>query len=164
MSLNAFLTVKAATQGQIKGSVVQKGKEVQIAVYAYHHEIVSPRDTASGQATGKRQHKPLIITKEIDKSSPLLLKALVTNEALPEIVIHFFAGAGAGTGVEVQSYTIKLTNASISAISQDMSLNKIDPGIKLPVLEQISFVCKKIEWIWVGGGIAAEDDWQAVIS
>jgi len=36
------------------------------------HEIVSPRDAASGQATGKRSHSPITITKEIDKSSPLL--------------------------------------------------------------------------------------------
>jgi hypothetical protein len=35
-------------------------------------EIVSPRDSASGLPTGKRQHKPLTITKELDRSSPLL--------------------------------------------------------------------------------------------
>jgi type VI secretion system secreted protein Hcp len=34
------------------------------------HEIVSPRDTASGLPSGKRQHKPFTITKEIDKSTP----------------------------------------------------------------------------------------------
>jgi type VI protein secretion system component Hcp len=33
------------------------------------------RDAASGMATGKRQHKPLTITKEIDKSSPMLMRA-----------------------------------------------------------------------------------------
>lgn len=32
---------------------------------------VSPRDSASWLATGKRQHKPFTITKEIDKSTPL---------------------------------------------------------------------------------------------
>ena len=35
-------------------------------------DIVSPRDPASGLPTGKRMHKPITITKEIDKSSPLL--------------------------------------------------------------------------------------------
>jgi hypothetical protein len=48
-------------------------------------EVVSPRDPASGLATGKRdaasglptgkrQHKPVSVTKELDKSSPLLAK------------------------------------------------------------------------------------------
>ena len=31
--------------------------------------IQSPRDVATGQASGKRQHKPLTITKESDKTS-----------------------------------------------------------------------------------------------
>ena len=32
--------------------------------------IVSPRDSASGQATGKRQHGEIKIIKQIDVSSP----------------------------------------------------------------------------------------------
>lgn len=34
--------------------------------------VVSPRDAASGLPTGKRQHAPVTITKELDKSTPLL--------------------------------------------------------------------------------------------
>lgn len=30
----------------------------------------APRDAASGQASGKRMHKPLTIVKEVDKTSP----------------------------------------------------------------------------------------------
>ena len=33
--------------------------------------IVSPRDSASGLPTGKRMHKPFVITKELDRSSPM---------------------------------------------------------------------------------------------
>jgi hypothetical protein len=33
---------------------------------------LAPRDRASGQATGKRQHKPITVIKEWDKSTPLL--------------------------------------------------------------------------------------------
>jgi hypothetical protein len=32
--------------------------------------LASPRDPASGLPTGKRMHKPFVITKYIDKSSP----------------------------------------------------------------------------------------------
>jgi hypothetical protein len=41
----------------------------------FNQAIVSPRDAASGLPTGKRQHKPIVITKELDKSSPLLAKS-----------------------------------------------------------------------------------------
>ena len=34
--------------------------------------IVSPRDPATGQATGRRSFKPLNVTKELDKSTPIL--------------------------------------------------------------------------------------------
>ncbi len=40
----------------------------------FNQAIVSPRDAASGLPTGKRQHKPFVITKEYDKSSPLLAR------------------------------------------------------------------------------------------
>lgn len=39
-------------------------------------EVVSPRDAASGLPTGKRQHKPMTITKELDKSSPKLAESV----------------------------------------------------------------------------------------
>ncbi len=38
--------------------------------------VTGPRDSASGQATGKRQHQPLMIKKSIDKATPLLFKAM----------------------------------------------------------------------------------------
>lgn len=41
--------------------------------------VTTPRDAASGLPTGKRQHKPLVITKELDKSSPLLMEAMVES-------------------------------------------------------------------------------------
>ncbi len=44
-------------------------------VISFDQEIVSPRDAASGLPTGKRMHKPFVITKELDKSSPVLAKS-----------------------------------------------------------------------------------------
>lgn len=161
MALNAYVTIKGQKQGTIKGSVTQKGREGWIAVYAFHHEIVSPRDVASGLATGKRQHKPLGITKEIDKSTVPLLQALVTNENLTEVIIRFFGADAKGAGVEKLIYTITLTNASISGIAEDMLNNKTDDGAKMPVLEMISITYQKIEWTWADGSIKAEDSWTA---
>lgn len=43
---------------------------------AFKHDVKSPRDAASGMATGKRMHKPMTITKEIDKASPMLGKTV----------------------------------------------------------------------------------------
>ena len=58
MALNAYLKLKGQKSGEIKGSCPQKGRENKIMVIAVSHEIVSPRDAASGLPTGKRMHKP----------------------------------------------------------------------------------------------------------
>ncbi|HRI69004.1 MAG TPA: type VI secretion system tube protein Hcp, partial [Polyangium sp.] len=43
MALNAYLRLKGQKQGEIKGSVTQKGREGSIMVIAVSHEIISPR-------------------------------------------------------------------------------------------------------------------------
>ena len=47
MALQAYLNLKGQRQGEIKGSVTQKGREGKIAVIAVSHEIISPRDPAA---------------------------------------------------------------------------------------------------------------------
>jgi type VI secretion system secreted protein Hcp len=167
MALNAYLNLKGQKTGQIKGSVTQKGRENTIEVSAFNHEIVSPRDSASGLPTGKRMHKPFVITKELDKSTPLLYTALVTNEKLTQFELKCFApsvgGRIGGVGVETNHFTIKLTNANIVSIRSVMSNNNISDLATLPVMEEITFTYQKIEWTWVDGGITAQDDWESPV-
>ena len=47
-------------------------------VRAAHYTITSPRDSASGMASGKRTHKPLKVVKEWDAATPLLMKVKPT--------------------------------------------------------------------------------------
>jgi hypothetical protein len=48
------------------------GSGAGAAINNSHSNIKSPRDAATGQASGKRQHEPITIKKELDKSSPKL--------------------------------------------------------------------------------------------
>jgi type VI secretion system secreted protein Hcp len=116
-----------------------------IPLIGVSHEIVSPRDASSGLATGKRQHKPFVFVKQLDKSTPLLLSALVTNENLTAVTISLLRN-----GQPVA--TIKLTNASVAGYT--------DHGDT----EHWSFTYQKIEWTWLDGGISAEDDWETPVS
>ena len=54
----------------------------KIEVLSYSYGIISPRDAASGLPTGKRMHKPFVITNELDKSSPLLMKLLNNRRSI----------------------------------------------------------------------------------
>jgi type VI secretion system secreted protein Hcp len=158
MALNAYLKFKGESQGDIEGSVTQAGREGKIMVIAYNHEVVAPRDAASGLPTGKRQHKPLTITKEIDKSTPLIMNVLVNNENIPEWRLEFWQPSS--TGAEVQHYSIDLLNASIAGIRSEMLNNKYSENMQHQVREHVSFCYQKVTWTWEDGGITAEDDWE----
>jgi type VI secretion system secreted protein Hcp len=159
MAHAAYLTLVAERQGPILGSVTQKGRENKILVIAVQHEIVSPRDPQSGIPTGKRMHKPLVITKELDRSSPLLYSILCTNENIKDARLDFWTASP--TGQEKQHYTVRLTNANICAITFKMANIRHARLQKLVEYEEVGFTYEKIEWTWNDGGITAADDWQA---
>ena len=157
MASSAFLTLVGQKQGAITGGVTIKGREGSILVHSFENEILSPRDPTTGLPTGKREHEPIVILKEIDKSSPKLWSALVNNENLTTWVLRFWATAP--TGVEQEIYTITLTNASIASMREFMEDNLIAPNATLPMLEEVTFTYQKIQWTWTDGGITAQDDW-----
>jgi len=164
MALNAYLRLKGQKQGEIKGSVTQKGRENSIMVIAVSHEIVSPRDPASGLPTGKRMHKPFVITKELDKSSPILYNVLVNNENVTTWKLDFYTPqvkAAQGVGTEVNHYTVQLVNANIASINFRMPNNRNPELMKYAEYEEVAFTYQKIIWTWNEGGITAEDDWES---
>jgi type VI secretion system secreted protein Hcp len=112
-----------------------------IPVLAVSHEIISPRDPASGLPTGKRQHMPISVTMQWGATTPKFINALVTNENLTSVLIGLLRGGK-------QVATIKLTNASVSHFVQT------DQNV------QFDMTYQKITWTWVAGGITAMDDWE----
>mmetsp|Transcript_45793 Transcript_45793/g.111494 ORF Transcript_45793/g.111494 Transcript_45793/m.111494 type:complete len:178 (+) Transcript_45793:123-656(+) len=158
-ALNAYLKVEG-----INGGVVRAGEENSMEVWGMSHEVVSPRDAASGLPTGKRQHKPLTITKPIDKATPLLMSALTTNKILPTVTLRMYQPSVRGEGTEVLYYTIKLENAVVSGIRHEMLDNKYPENMAQETREMISFTYQKITWTWVDGGITAMDDWESPVA
>jgi len=162
MALNKYMTLTGETQGQIKGSCTQAGREDTIEIIGCDHEVISPRDEASGLPTGKRQHKPLTVVCAMDKATPLLLQVLTTNENISDLRLDFWRPSRAGE--EFQYYTMELTNASISAIRMEGLNNKYPENMKHEDRIHVSFCYQKIIWTWQDGGITAEDDWETPTS
>jgi type VI secretion system secreted protein Hcp len=163
MALTAYLTLQGSRQGNIPGSVIQKGHEGSILVHSFSCQIISPRDPASGLPTGTRQHTPLTILKEVDKSSPLLWSALVSNEALVNWQLKFWTAVSLPVPMQKLIYSIQLNNASIASMRDYMADNDDPNNARLPLLEQISFTYQKIEWVWTDGEITAVDDWETPV-
>lgn len=155
-ALSSYMRVTGAVQGEIQGGVITRGREGSIEVISLEHQIISPRDPATGQATGKRQHGTVKITKELDKSSPLLHQAMSTNEKLTNVTIQFWR-ANPATGQEIQHYTVTLINASVSSIRLWKPNTKDPAAVSFPDMEEIQFTYQQIIWTWVDGGITSED-------
>jgi type VI secretion system secreted protein Hcp len=158
-ALSAYMTLTGQKSGAVKGGVTQKGREGSIGIIAVNHEVLSPRDPASGLPTGKRMHKPLTVTMELDQSTPILYNMLTSNENIPTLEVKFWRTGP--TGMESQYFTVRLTNANISEI------RLVEPNVKntdtthLDSYLEVSFTYQKIQWTWTDPSVTAADDWMA---
>ena len=125
----------------------------QSRVLKFSYSVLSPRDVSTGQARGKRQHKPIVITREPGAASPQFFTALVTNEALKPVVIRFLRG-NVKTGVNELQQIITLTNPSISDFRQYVG----DDG---RWLEDVAFTFQQIQIENRPGKTMAADSWPA---
>ena len=160
-ALPAYMWATGETQGVINGSVDHPGRENSMEVVEFSHSRSQAIDSASGLPSGKRQHRPIRITKPVDKASPLLQTAMTNNESLTTVRIDFYTSSN--SGAEQQYYTVELLNARITNISQSINARNTENWdfIPVPAIETITLVYDKITWTWEDGGIAAEDDWVA---
>jgi type VI secretion system secreted protein Hcp len=148
MAEEFFVTVVGARQGVLVGDCSVPGREGAIAGVGFAYDVEVARNVATGLSTGKRRHQPVRITKRWDRSTPLLFRALSTNEAITEVVVEFPAPGGGGP-----YHRVRLANALVTEIRQH-----VDPqgGAHL---EDVSFTFQHIEFTNLVTGATAEDDW-----
>ena len=168
MPTPAYLSLEGTKQGLITagtftedsvGNIFQEGHEDQILVQAFSHQVIIPRDPQSGQPTGQRVHKPLMITKVFDKASPLIFNALTAGEMLPTVEIKWYRTNM--DGKQEHYFTTRLKDAIIVDITATMP-NCQDPGqAHFTHLEKISMTYRAIEWEHVVAGTMGSDDWRS---
>lgn len=166
MAYEFYISTEGTKQGKFKGESPREAHKEKCAGLALQYEVTSPRDAATGQASGKRQHKPLIITKEWGASTPQFFQALVTNEVLKSVLLEFVQTTP--EGVEEIYHTIKLSNATVANIkqyvgatrfSQDSGGSRHGAAYDTHELEDISFTFQKIEIESKTGKTMVADDW-----
>jgi type VI secretion system secreted protein Hcp len=156
MANGFYLSVKAAKQGDLKGESGKNKNKIPILGFSYG--VQSPRDLASGQASGKRQHKPVTVFKEWGVISPQLFEALVNNENLTSVIIDEIRTDP--TGKEAVYMEIRLTNATLMEITIDPQRLEDQPVWTDKEIEQLSFIFQKIEIENKISKVVATDDWQ----
>lgn len=160
MAETVHLYLKANGQ-DIQGESSQHdlGRENSIECVYFEDSVRTAREHGSRAAVGRRVHEPIEIVKRIDKSSPLLAKALCRNETI-NAEFKFFRPNPAGDGTTEQFFSVKIENGRIDSI-QRTSPNSFDPAAsKNPPMETVRFVYHKITWIHVPTGAEYVDSWS----
>ncbi len=151
-----FLTIEGTKQGKIKG---EPGLGERIPVLRVNYEVTAPRDIATGQASGKRQHGSVLVVKDWSAASPQLLQALAQNEVLKSVLIEFFR-TGQG-GQEEVTEVLRLTNATVSKVKMTVSDSTSGDGPAGRLIDEVSFTFQKIEITHPAAKTTFNDDWVA---
>jgi type VI secretion system secreted protein Hcp len=161
MAETVHLYLKANGQ-DVKGESTQTslGRADSIECVYYEQKVVTARDTATGQASGRRTYEPLLFRKRIDKSSPLIMKALVENQAI-DAVFKFFRPSPKGDGTTQQFYTVTLKQGRIASVNEYVPDTTVPATSHEQPLEEVTVVFHSIKWTYVDGGIEHEDTWNA---
>ena len=150
-----------ANGNDIKGDSSQSslGRADSIECVYFEEASKSAREAASGLATGRRHYEPLLIRKRIDKSTPLLAKALVNNEQV-EGIFKFFRPNPKGDGTTQQFFSVAIKGGRV--FGQKLVVpNTLDAElVNEPPQEEVSFVFHTIKWTYTDGGIEHEDSWM----
>jgi type VI secretion system secreted protein Hcp len=112
--------------------VASLGRENSIQIDSFNQEMA--------RTSGRIEHKHLVITKVIDKASPLLFKALSSDESVDSAEFRFFRPGISGSGSEEHFYTIKIESGKIE--SMITFTDSSDPYY----FEEISISFQDITW------------------
>ena len=166
MAFPAFFSVKGSKQGQFKGeALLAKRKGKWMTVLSFTMDLESPHDAATGQATGRRQWKPIKVLKEWGAASPQGLAACATNEVLTEVVFEFTKTNPNGEDYVYERIT--LTEAMITSVvrytgypeTASGASNRSPSWADALELEQWSMTFRKIEVTGLDADTTFSDDW-----
>jgi type VI secretion system secreted protein Hcp len=135
------------------------GRENSIECLSFEDSVRTAREKGTGMATGRRTYEPIVFRKRIDKSSPLLAKALCNNEVI-EATFKFFRPNPNGDGTTEQFFTVEIAEGRVAHIKR-VSPDTIDPAsAQEPPTEEVGLVFHTITWTYEQGGVTHTDNWR----
>ncbi|MBI5069890.1 MAG: type VI secretion system tube protein Hcp [Deltaproteobacteria bacterium] len=167
MAEPVYLFVEGTKQGKFECDFTKDHKVVKngIPILTFATEVEAPRDIATGQASGRRQHKPVFFTKQVDATSAQFWQALTTNEALKKVEFQFYRIQK--TGQMELYFKITLEKATLASMKMIQATEheggegaKTSAGVGIyAARDEIALAYEKITWEHMIAKKVAEDDW-----
>lgn len=155
-----------ATQGAFPGTSIRTEHTDKIEVTKFFYEMICPKDPSRGQATGRRQHRPVEFSKDMDATTPLWFTAAATNEFITTLTFEFWQTNE--QGIQEIYMEITLENAAVAAVKYstggdgDASSSRVQ-GAQYDRKEQeclsLVFETIKVDHL-VGTVTSAQDSWK----
>jgi type VI secretion system Hcp family effector len=140
---------EGAKSGWIKGEATASPCVDYITLNSLELGLGHPIDANTHLATGRQVVRPLVLTKTVDKSSPLLINSCATNEVARTVTFAYTR-----TGIE-NKLAVFLTVVLKNATVQDFNHVANADG---STLEKIALVFTTMDFTWTDGGIMASVD------
>ncbi|MFU2315789.1 Hcp family type VI secretion system effector [Rahnella sp. PCH160] len=150
-----YLTLNGQTQGLISAGCSSQDSIGNKAQIAHLDQIMVYELTNSISREQSSTHHPVIIKKPIDKSSPLLGKAISDNEIL---TCDFDFYRTNRFGINELYYKLKLTKARMTYINLNIPNVLLDN--KNQPEEKISFSYETITWEHISAGTSSYSLWN----
>lgn len=150
-----YLSITGTVQGLISAGCLSKSAVGNKAQLAHSDQIIIFSLSHILSREQNVNHHDLTVIKPIDKSSPLLAKAISENESL-SCTFDFYRTDS--TGCYERYYQIKLTDAHIAGLDLHVPHNIHHGGEE--VQECVSFVYKSISWEHCIAGTSAYSLWE----
>ena len=157
MANHGYMTITGKAQGMISagcstqdsiGNKCQIGHADEIMVLSYSHNM------SNVENINKPTHHPIIITKNIDKSSPLLAQALSSREEI-NCTISFYRVSA--FGLQEKFYSISINGGIIADLTLEMPhailQNDAEPQ------ENVAIRYRDITWTHHSAGTSGYSTW-----
>ena len=157
MANHGYMTITGKAQGLISagcstqdsiGNKCQSGHTDEIMVLSYTHNMVNIGNI------NKPTHSPIIITKNVDKASPLLAQALSTREEV-NCTISFYRVSS--FGMQEKFYSVSINGGVIADLTLEMPHAILQSDAETQ--EHISIRYRDITWTHHVAGTSGDSTW-----
>lgn len=147
--VQGLISAGCSTQGSI-GNKCQPAHADEIMVLSYSHNMANIGNI------NKATHRPIIISKNVDKSSPLIAQALSSREAI-HCSISFYRTSS--FGLLEKFYTIEVRGGVIADLTLDMPHVVLHSDAEPQ--EHVAIRYRDIIWTHHLAGTSGYSSWQS---
>jgi type VI secretion system secreted protein Hcp len=111
-----YVLVEGTRQGLFVNESIVGNHPNRLVGREFDYLVKVPRDAVTGTVSARRQHGPVVLTREWGAASPQLFQALFSNEVLKSVSFEFYRTNQNGEDELIG--LVKLTNATVVEIHQ----------------------------------------------